>query len=47
MDEEKKRELVSVGSRDELTHKLSFFSGIKAYLKIGEAVNCQNILSDF
>jgi hypothetical protein len=31
----KKRELVSVGSRDEFTHKLSF-SGIKAYLKIGE-----------
>jgi hypothetical protein len=44
MDEEK-AELVSVGSRDELTHKLSF--GYKAYLKIGEAVNCQNILSDY
>jgi hypothetical protein len=34
MDEEK-RELVSVGSRDEFTHKLSF-SGIKAHLKIGK-----------
>jgi hypothetical protein len=32
--------------RDKFTHKLSSLA-VKAHLKIGKVVNCQNILKDF